>query len=192
MATTRLLNGAPGLVQNPGLDIVGKEKSSAGTQADGYYNGAVSYEALGGIDPKVSRLLRCLARSFPVPRELSKQRSRKRGKGAKFVPRRDRSRVAATTLSFLFYQSRVPARVSPPRLRATSARTLLRLLAHFAVHAIRGSPPPHSATPIASILLCHPRRARPAWNDKKHTSVAVIVSALCISVRRPRHNGRLA
>ncbi|XP_075557093.1 RNA binding protein fox-1 homolog 1-like isoform X4 [Dermacentor variabilis] len=56
MATTRLLNGAVGLVQNTGspLDIVGKEKSSAGTQADGYYNGAVSYEALGGIDPKVS------------------------------------------------------------------------------------------------------------------------------------------
>uniref|UniRef100_A0A131YZT3 RNA binding protein fox-1 n=1 Tax=Rhipicephalus appendiculatus TaxID=34631 RepID=A0A131YZT3_RHIAP len=52
MATTRLLNGAAGLVQNPGLDIIGKEKSSAGTQADGYYNGAVSYEALGGIDPK--------------------------------------------------------------------------------------------------------------------------------------------
>lgn len=57
MATTRLLNGAAGLVQNTGspLDIVGKEKSSAGTQADGYYNGAVSYEALGGIDPKVSK-----------------------------------------------------------------------------------------------------------------------------------------
>nr|XP_037286990.1 RNA binding protein fox-1 homolog 3-like isoform X9 [Rhipicephalus microplus] len=52
MATTRLLNGAPGLVQNPGLDLIGKEKSSAGTQADAYYNGAVSYEALGGIDPK--------------------------------------------------------------------------------------------------------------------------------------------
>ncbi|KAH7943329.1 hypothetical protein HPB52_006950 [Rhipicephalus sanguineus] len=56
MATTRLLNGAAGLVQNPGLDIIGKEKSSAGTQADGYYNGAVSYEALGGIDPKCGQI----------------------------------------------------------------------------------------------------------------------------------------
>lgn len=54
MATTRLLNGAAGLVHDTGsLDIV-KEKSSAGTQADGYYNGAdiVSYEAALGIDHK--------------------------------------------------------------------------------------------------------------------------------------------
>ncbi|XP_077490378.1 RNA binding protein fox-1 homolog 1-like isoform X8 [Amblyomma americanum] len=49
MATTRLLNGA--LVHDTDIGGV-KEKSSAGTQADGgYYNGAVSYEALG-IDPK--------------------------------------------------------------------------------------------------------------------------------------------
>lgn len=76
MATTRLLNGAAGLVHDTGsLEIV-KEKSSAGTQADGggYYNGAdiVSYEAALGIDHKVSA-----DRAPPRPAATNASRARR-------------------------------------------------------------------------------------------------------------------